>query len=117
MKNPLVDDNVKVTGVRNKENRHIIGSHGIVVAHEILNGTHLCVVYMPNAPRETDNNLWYFDAENVEKINNKCNWGKEFSIDDAINYKTDCDNMFYFSEGSPKEHEMDYCCFCGKKIN
>ena len=38
-------------------------------------------------------------------------WGRE-----PQTWETDCDNMFYFSEGGPKENQMAFCCYCGKPL-
>jgi len=38
-------------------------------------------------------------------------WGNE-----PQTWETDCDNMFYFSEGAPKENQMAFCCYCGKPL-
>ena len=32
------------------------------------------------------------------------------------NWEADCDNMFCFIDGGPRDNEMKFCCYCGKKL-
>ena len=32
------------------------------------------------------------------------------------NWDTTCGNCFVLTEGSPNEHDMRFCCFCGLKL-
>jgi len=41
-----------------------------------------------------------------------CSW-KE---DDEGNWNTGCGEMFVLSCDTPKEHNMNFCCFCGKSL-
>lgn len=42
-----------------------------------------------------------------------CTWSED---DDGV-WSTGCDNAFILTEGgTPKEHEMNFCCYCGKII-
>jgi len=56
----------------------------------------------------------------MEKLSEKtqCKWVKESSIEDENrgSYLTDCQENFYLEEGSPRGHNMKFCCFCGREI-
>jgi len=41
----------------------------------------------------------------------ECKW-KEEEPDCAV-YVTSCDQSFQLIEGTPKENEFNYCCYCG----
>lgn len=41
-----------------------------------------------------------------------CTW----TPDDDGNYATGCDGLFVILEGTPKENNMAFCCYCGKPI-
>ena len=44
-----------------------------------------------------------------------CSWIQE--DDPEICYwKTRCGNSFYFTEGTPADNRMKYCCYCGKLL-
>lgn len=46
----------------------------------------------------------------------KCKWTQEAGYDDQC-YHTSCGNAFYMNDGTPKENDMEYCCFCGEEID
>lgn len=41
-----------------------------------------------------------------------CIWKEDFDG----NWETDCDELFVFNEGGPKENNMKFCCYCGKPL-
>lgn len=43
-----------------------------------------------------------------------CCWSQDDEFSDA--WSTGCGEMFVLNEGTPKENEMRFCCFCGEKI-
>ena len=44
-----------------------------------------------------------------------CSWIQE--DDPEICYwKTRCGNSFYFTEGTPADNRMKYCCYCGRLL-
>jgi len=43
-----------------------------------------------------------------------CTWTRDY--DEYFNYLTSCKNAFELNEGTPAENHMQYCCFCGEKI-
>ena len=47
-----------------------------------------------------------------------CGWhgGVTFFGSDTNYYDTDCGHSFVVNEGSPSDNNMNYCCYCGKKI-
>ena len=52
-------------------------------------------------------------GQSVEK--ETCSWIQE--DDPEICYwKTRCGNSFYFTEGTPADNRMKYCCYCGKLL-
>ena len=52
-------------------------------------------------------------GQSVEK--ETCSWIQE--DDPEICYwKTGCGNSFYFTEGTPTDNNMKYCCYCGKLL-
>ena len=42
----------------------------------------------------------------------QCHWKQ----DEDGNWHTDCKNMFILNDGSPKENNMGFCCYCGGKL-
>ncbi len=41
----------------------------------------------------------------------------EWKGDDEFNtYETSCGKFFQLMEGTPKDNEMKFCCYCGTKI-
>ncbi len=41
----------------------------------------------------------------------------EWKGDDEFNtYNTSCENSFQLMEGSPKDNEMEFCCYCGRAL-
>jgi len=44
----------------------------------------------------------------------ECEW--EEDGEESLTFETDCGKTFVLNEGVPSEHDMKYCCFCGKKI-
>lgn len=53
-------------------------------------------------------------AEMTEDITEKCEW-REDSVDEG-SWDTACGLTFYLSDGTPKDHLFDFCCFCGKSL-
>jgi len=52
-------------------------------------------------------------GQSIEKV--ECSWMQE--DDPEICYwKTRCGNSFYFTEGTPADNRMKYCCYCGKLL-
>lgn len=43
-----------------------------------------------------------------------CTWTPE--ADDERIYETTCGQSFLMEEGTPQENDMNFCCFCGKKL-
>lgn len=48
-----------------------------------------------------------------EKKSKTCEWSYDETMDA---YETDCDQAFCVNEGTPKENDMRFCCYCGKKL-
>jgi len=44
----------------------------------------------------------------------ECKW--ELYSEEENVYGTSCDNLYQIMNGSPKDNEMEYCSYCGKKI-
>lgn len=40
----------------------------------------------------------------------------EWSQDDDGNWTTECGGMFVISEGTPKDNDMSFCCYCGEPL-
>ena len=54
------------------------------------------------------------DAENLmAAIENACIWKW---TDLPNNWATSCGGQFSIEDTTPSENNMEYCCFCGKKI-
>ncbi len=51
----------------------------------------------------------------TEKKVQVCNWTLD-STEYDDHYETECGNAFIMTEGTPKENEMKFCCYCGKKL-
>ena len=49
----------------------------------------------------------------MEKLR-ECTWKVE--NDDYGTYETNCGGLFCLTDGTLKENDMKYCCYCGKKI-
>ena len=49
--------------------------------------------------------------------NNKpvCEW-KQPKFEEYNIYETDCGNTFNLEIDTPKDNNMDYCCYCGKEL-
>lgn len=43
-----------------------------------------------------------------------CGWHLE--DDDNLLYRTDCDHHFMLTCGELDDHEIKFCCYCGKEI-
>jgi hypothetical protein len=52
------------------------------------------------------------EARKASEEASTCTWTE----DDAGVYDTTCHNLFQFTEGSPKDNEFRFCCYCGKPI-
>lgn len=48
-----------------------------------------------------------------------CNWQRWDAVcgEDVNEWHTACGNDFTINEGTPKDNEMKFCCYCGKPIN
>ena len=42
-----------------------------------------------------------------------CVWRDD---DGEGNWATQCHNIFTITDGTPKDNEMTYCCYCGKTL-
>ena len=52
-------------------------------------------------------------GQSIEK--ETCSWIQE--DDPEICYwKTGCGNSFYFTDGTPADNRMKFCCYCGKLL-
>jgi len=51
--------------------------------------------------------------QSIEK--ETCSWIQE-DDPDICYWKTGCGNSFYFTEGTPTDNNMKYCCYCGKLL-
>ena len=40
----------------------------------------------------------------------------EWSQDDDGYWETECGGMFALIEGTPRENDMNFCCYCGKPL-
>ena len=40
-----------------------------------------------------------------------CTWEEKDGV-----WSTDCHHDFVINEGTPKENQMKFCCYCGKLI-
>ena len=48
----------------------------------------------------------------------KCKWIVKQNPEYDDYYDTDCGHSFMFTDGlTPKQHEFEYCPFCGKKLS
>jgi len=52
-------------------------------------------------------------GQSIEK--ETCSWIQE-DDPDICYWKTGCGNSFYFTEGTPTDNNMKYCCYCGKLL-
>lgn len=43
-----------------------------------------------------------------------CVWAQSY---DSDSWDTGCGNAFTINDGTPKENQMAFCCFCGRKLN
>lgn len=52
-----------------------------------------------------------------KKENKHCTWSQAGDKYDPYDYwSTSCGHEFTLTEGTPKDNEMKFCCFCGKKL-
>jgi hypothetical protein len=55
-------------------------------------------------------------AKVIVKLADTCDW--LFENDEmTMAYKTDCDNLFQFTNDGVKENHFKFCPYCGKPIN
>ena len=47
--------------------------------------------------------------------NNKCHWIQEDDEEICL-WRTDCGEAFYFTEGTPTDNKLKFCCYCGKEL-
>ena len=52
----------------------------------------------------------------IDQNNMRCTWVQD-GDPDSDTWATDCGNMFILNEGSPKENDLKFCCYCGKPID
>lgn len=45
-----------------------------------------------------------------------CVWKEIVEMFGCFYWATSCGKVWSFNMGTPKENDMKYCCFCGKKI-
>ena len=43
-----------------------------------------------------------------------CEWLQD--DEDSPIYNTSCGGIFVITEGTPEEHRMKYCCYCGRNL-
>lgn len=53
-------------------------------------------------------------ARTKKTVGPVCHW-KHQSIEEDY-YETDCGQTFVTFEGTPEEHKMHFCCFCGRRL-
>ena len=53
--------------------------------------------------------------ESDQQRNKFCGW-KESEFSEYNIWETDCKNVFNIIDGTPKENNMQFCCYCGKKL-
>lgn len=48
----------------------------------------------------------------------ECEWSQQEDGDDYEDmiWSTSCGTEFQFIDGTPKDNEMNYCCYCGGKL-
>jgi len=44
-----------------------------------------------------------------------CTWSRN-TDDESGMYETTCRNAFLFTDGTPKDNEFRFCCYCGKPL-
>lgn len=44
-----------------------------------------------------------------------CEWSMDLDSEYAA-WETKCGNAFWLNDGTPKENDMRFCCYCGKKL-
>jgi hypothetical protein len=44
---------------------------------------------------------------------NACLWREEYGDEE---YQTSCGKAFVLNDGTPKDNDMLFCCFCGKLL-
>jgi len=49
----------------------------------------------------------------TESKKNFCTWTSD-AFEDC--WETDCEKSFYIEDGTPKDNNMNFCCFCGKPL-
>ena len=54
--------------------------------------------------------------EVIVQLAGTCNWLFE-NDENTMAYKTDCDNLFQFTNGGVDENHFKFCPYCGKLIN
>ena len=47
---------------------------------------------------------------------NDCEWVLNEDNYDDVCYETSCGKTFIILEGTPKDNDMFYCCYCGKPL-
>lgn len=43
-----------------------------------------------------------------------CTW--TLDVDEWNSWATGCGNLFIIDDGTPKENDFRYCCYCGKPL-
>ncbi len=51
-------------------------------------------------------------ARTKDVIRNPCVWCQ----DEDGNWHTACDHVFVLNDGTPSENDMEFCCYCGKRL-
>ena len=52
----------------------------------------------------------------LERILSAADESCEWSQDNDGNWTTECGGMFVINEGTPKDNDMRFCCYCGKPL-
>jgi hypothetical protein len=47
--------------------------------------------------------------------NEFCAWARDG--EDSDTWVTQCDHYFTINEGTPRDNDMKFCCFCGKPVD
>ena len=46
-----------------------------------------------------------------------CEWSTDPSDDFDDTWQTECGHEFIINDGKPSENDMQFCCFCGRKLD
>ncbi len=57
---------------------------------------------------------WYRAQLATERANSTCIWQQDGEDSDI--WETQCHQVFAINDGLPSENSMNYCCFCGLRL-